>query len=195
MIRTVADLRRYLDQCNQSPEELARRVKISNMTIRRLLARPSSARIPEKYQLQFNALEERPAAESAAAGLFQGLKDFEGILEHLKEEGSSSNVDPARVRGELKKKLKLHELTSEFRELVRRASSFAWGKEGTLSQRFLCIGALLYFLNPIDIIPDTLGAVGFLDDFAVLSLVMMQVTRKETDSASRDRREHESEVK
>lgn len=37
------------------------------------------------------------------------------------------------------------------------------------------IGSLIYFLSPVDLIPDFIPVVGFLDDVAVLGLVFNQV--------------------
>lgn len=37
------------------------------------------------------------------------------------------------------------------------------------------IGSLLYFLSPIDLIPDFIPGVGFIDDIFVLGLVLKQV--------------------
>lgn len=37
------------------------------------------------------------------------------------------------------------------------------------------IGSLIYFLSPIDLIPDFIPVVGFIDDIAVLGLVFNQV--------------------
>ncbi|MBE8724773.1 YkvA family protein [Flavobacterium sp. KB82] len=37
------------------------------------------------------------------------------------------------------------------------------------------MGSLVYFLSPIDLIPDFIPVVGFLDDIAVLGLVFKQV--------------------
>ena len=44
----------------------------------------------------------------------------------------------------------------------------------------LTIAALLYFLSPLDAIPDFLGAVGFTDDAAVILFVLNSI-RKEID--------------
>jgi uncharacterized membrane protein YkvA (DUF1232 family) len=41
-------------------------------------------------------------------------------------------------------------------------------------------GALLYFVVPADIVPDTLGALGFVDDVTVISTVVQRV-RHELD--------------
>ncbi|MFA6857964.1 MAG: YkvA family protein [Treponema sp.] len=40
--------------------------------------------------------------------------------------------------------------------------------------KVLIIGALIYLVSPFDIIPDTLGPVGFLDDAAVIAFIYVQ---------------------
>ncbi len=44
----------------------------------------------------------------------------------------------------------------------------------------LIVGALLYFVVPVDLVPDTLGALGFVDDVTVISTVVRRV-RHELD--------------
>jgi uncharacterized membrane protein YkvA (DUF1232 family) len=44
----------------------------------------------------------------------------------------------------------------------------------------LIVGALLYFVTPVDLIPDTLGALGFVDDVTVISTVVQRI-RHELD--------------
>jgi uncharacterized membrane protein YkvA (DUF1232 family) len=39
----------------------------------------------------------------------------------------------------------------------------------------LIVGALLYFVVPVDAVPDALGAVGFVDDVAVISTVVGRI--------------------
>ncbi len=45
----------------------------------------------------------------------------------------------------------------------------------------LMVGALLYFVVPADVIPDALGALGFVDDVTVISTVVRRV-RDELDA-------------
>jgi uncharacterized membrane protein YkvA (DUF1232 family) len=45
----------------------------------------------------------------------------------------------------------------------------------------LAIAALLYFLSPLDTIPDFLGAIGFADDAAVIIFVLNSI-REDIDS-------------
>ena len=39
----------------------------------------------------------------------------------------------------------------------------------------LIAGALLYFVIPLDVVPDTLGAIGFVDDVTVISTVVGRI--------------------
>ena len=39
----------------------------------------------------------------------------------------------------------------------------------------LIVGAVLYFVVPVDVVPDTLGALGFVDDVTVISTVVERV--------------------
>lgn len=41
--------------------------------------------------------------------------------------------------------------------------------------KMIIVGALVYFLSPIDAIPDLLGPLGFSDDLAVIALVYTQL--------------------
>lgn len=41
--------------------------------------------------------------------------------------------------------------------------------------KLIIIGALLYFISPLDTIPDLLGPLGFTDDIAVITLVYTQI--------------------
>ena len=44
-----------------------------------------------------------------------------------------------------------------------------------LKSKLMIVGALLYFVSPIDSIPDLLGPLGFSDDIAVIALVFKQL--------------------
>jgi uncharacterized membrane protein YkvA (DUF1232 family) len=64
---------------------------------------------------------------------------------------------------------------------------YAWMTSGHLSKRdkALVIGALLYFINPLDVIPDITPFLGFTDDLGVIYLVynyLQNRSLEETDS-------------
>jgi uncharacterized membrane protein YkvA (DUF1232 family) len=43
---------------------------------------------------------------------------------------------------------------------------------------FIMLAAVIYFINPLDLIPDLLFGIGLTDDFAVLSWVLAQSTEE-----------------
>ncbi|MGZ3687044.1 MAG: hypothetical protein ACXWPM_00345 [Bdellovibrionota bacterium] len=57
MITTIGELRKFLSTHDVSPEKLAPILKISNMTIRRLLERPDSESMPDRYEPHFERLD------------------------------------------------------------------------------------------------------------------------------------------
>lgn len=56
-----------------------------------------------------------------------------------------------------------------------RAKILGQFKDASLKAMILMVAGLLYFLAPIDIIPDPLGIIGYIDDAAVIGLVLMMV--------------------
>lgn len=61
-------------------------------------------------------------------------------------------------------------IKDKFLVLGRMAKAYALGRYRTIPWKAMLIllAAVIYFLNPIDLIPDLLPLVGFTDDFAIL---------------------------
>jgi uncharacterized membrane protein YkvA (DUF1232 family) len=68
------------------------------------------------------------------------------------------------------------------RGLVRMARGAVTGRYRRLPRRSLiaAVAALIYFLDPLDAIPDFIPVIGFVDDAAVLAWVVSRV-RKDLD--------------
>lgn len=49
-----------------------------------------------------------------------------------------------------------------------------------MKEFYTIVGALLYLVSPIDLIPDILGAIGFTDDIVVIQLALSQVSHAVT---------------
>jgi uncharacterized membrane protein YkvA (DUF1232 family) len=172
-MRKIADLKRKLKELKLSPEAAAKTVKISNMTIRRMLAQPGTKAIPEKYWLPLQSLQScRPVALN-----FSPQESLDEMLPALRQLGRSvDSLDT--LRGDLRTKLKQHRrLGKEFHSALRKVMGHAFGKQGG-AHRSLALGGLLYFINPLDLIPDIMFGVGFMDDFAVLTLVLAALARE-----------------
>lgn len=65
------------------------------------------------------------------------------------------------------------ELQERFRILSRMITSYASGRYRTVPLKavLIILAAILYFLNPFDLVPDAIFGFGFADDLAVLTWV------------------------
>jgi uncharacterized membrane protein YkvA (DUF1232 family) len=164
-ISTTHELSAYLASTGESPEQLARRTQMSNMTIRRLLKRKPESLIPAKYQVQL----------MQASAPVQ-TQDFSHLMDDLLASGAKVD-DLKQLRADLEHKLEDPNITADLRDKVRTVAAHAFSRT-SLKSKALCLGALLYLINPFDLIPDTLGPIGYLDDFAVLTLVCDTIARQ-----------------
>ena len=73
----------------------------------------------------------------------------------------------------------LDAVARDARALVRMVGAAASGRYRRLPKRSLVavVAGLVYFLDPLDAIPDFLPVIGFLDDAAVLAWVVSRVRR------------------
>lgn len=67
---------------------------------------------------------------------------------------------------------------TDLETLVRMVRAYAKGTYRHLPWRSLlfAVGALLYFLNPADLIPDVIAGLGFVDDIAVITAVSKAIS-------------------
>lgn len=75
------------------------------------------------------------------------------------------------------------DVLEEFRALIRLVVAYARGhyREIPADSLVIVIAGLIYVVSPIDLIPDTIPGVGFLDDVSVIGWVLKTV-RTELDS-------------
>ena len=68
----------------------------------------------------------------------------------------------------------LDQATGDLRTLIRLANAWAHRQYHNVPWRSIlyATAALVYFVNPIDLIPDALIGIGFVDDLAVLTAVV-----------------------
>jgi Uncharacterized conserved protein len=71
------------------------------------------------------------------------------------------------------KQTMVNDLQERLKVLGRMVTSFARGRYRNIPLKTLLsvIAAILYFLNPFDLIPDAIVGIGFTDDLAVLTWV------------------------
>jgi len=70
------------------------------------------------------------------------------------------------------------DIVEKLRMMIRMLRAYIRGEYRDIPWKslILIIGALLYFLVPIDIIPDFIPATGFVDDVAVILLVFKTIS-------------------
>lgn len=178
----VRDLRRLLAERGESPEQLAERTGVSNMTWRRLLEKPDATVLPEKYR----AILERhfapaPPALDAHQIAVAGLGGSEtAVLKRVAKDGrGAGSLDRMLQDAERKRRSTPglpERLTAPLAALVAMAPS------APLAAKALIAGALLYFLNPFDLVADALVGIGFLDDVGVIAIVLRKLRGKGPDT-------------
>jgi len=73
----------------------------------------------------------------------------------------------------------LHKLRGDFFELLHLLRAWASGKYSVVPWKSLlmAIAAVLYFVNPFDLVPDFLPLTGLVDDVAVLAYVLRSLQK------------------
>ena len=72
-----------------------------------------------------------------------------------------------------KQKEKIQEVTEELIALIELVKAYTKGEYRGVPWKVIvyAIAAIIYFVNPIDIIPDFIFGIGFLDDATVIAFV------------------------
>jgi uncharacterized membrane protein YkvA (DUF1232 family) len=171
----VKDLRDYLERNKLSPENLASSVKLSHMTIRRWLLKKDHEELPAKYVPLLNPLlSGKPMTEipqfSIAASL--GNMNMSDLMQEIERNGMDYNKGVDTLETDVGVKLKGARLDKLFADYCKRLIKMIRGPKVPLRAKAVCVGALLYFISPIDLIPDHIPVVGYLDDLAVLSIAL-----------------------
>ena len=93
------------------------------------------------------------------------------------KEKAGKTIDEAFEKA-AKHKGKLEEIWDQLQLLFSIAGDYIKGnyKEIPTGSIVAIIGGLIYFLSPIDVIPDFIPVIGYLDDIFVIGLVINQVS-------------------
>ena len=83
--------------------------------------------------------------------------------------------DPESVRKRFKAKFKRFAARLPFAEDLLAAYYCGFDRETPLQVKAALIGALAYFVLPVDVVPDVLPMLGFTDDAAVLATAIRMV--------------------
>jgi len=175
-LKTIYELKTFLEKNKYSPEDLSPRVNISNMTLRRLLKKAPQSKIPVKYQVQLDQLL-KPAVPD--------LNNVASVIDYLHDTGETvvdGKIDQLKL--DLDEKLKTTTIDQSFKDKIKSLFQVALSGKNRQAQ-VLAIGALLYFINPIDLIPDYLPF-GYMDDLGVITLAIGSIVKLTSKTAQND---------
>jgi len=99
-------------------------------------------------------------AKERASGLLKDRKRLQTLL--INSTGKLSHLNF--------KKLNLTKLTDRVKVIIRMLKAYVKGEYRMLPWKSLIIlvAALLYFVTPLDLIPDVIPVTGYIDDFTVI---------------------------
>ncbi|MEJ2050746.1 MAG: DUF1232 domain-containing protein [Calditrichota bacterium] len=86
------------------------------------------------------------------------------------------------------KKSQVREFFGDIEDLIMLIRSYLKGEYTRIPWRFiiLAFAAVIYFLNPLDLIPDIIPAMGFMDDATVIAIIV-NAMKEEIDEYRRFR--------
>jgi uncharacterized membrane protein YkvA (DUF1232 family) len=123
--------------------------------------------IPKTKEKQSPVLKERLEAEFAQAVI--NAKDYvenpqrlQPLFEEAAKQAASMPKEP------------FHETWPYFQAMLRLIRAYSQGnyRDVPESTMVVIIAAIIYVVNPLDVIPDALPALGYLDDATVLALAV-----------------------
>lgn len=100
------------------------------------------------------------------------------------EEKTKKTIETAIEKAqELEKKSIFETIWDDLTAMFGMAKDWIYGKyrETSTTSIIAILSGIIYFLSPIDIIPDIIPIIGYLDDIFVLSIIINQV-RKDIDN-------------
>lgn len=204
---TYSQLFAVLKDSGLSPEQAARKIGVSGMTLRRWQARPGGAALDKVYEPAVETAvhqwvsegvlsRERPSVRaviegSSALSFETTLKSLGFSTSLLKTSGDPSEAlmvglsgiggDASRQREveEGKKKIfSFAKMGADWKERISGLWKVLESDKLTLLDKLVAYGALFYLLTPFDLIPDYIPVIGLLDDYAVLGLALVYYARR-----------------
>jgi uncharacterized membrane protein YkvA (DUF1232 family) len=175
----VGEIRHFLEERGWSPEVFAREVGLSHMTIRRWLSKRDNTPLPKKYNATLGPrlavtgrapkLEELYAHHASLGGF--SARNVDEMVDDLEKSGREFEGVRTLDR-DVSKKLGGERFDQIFARHCKILLQAVFSKKTSAKKKAIAVGALVYFLNPIDLIPDNIPVVGYLDDLAVLTLAV-----------------------
>lgn len=107
---------------------------------------------------------------------------FEKLKEKFRKEGSKPGAEE-RVKKSFFSYFKKNESNISFGSQIEKIYDLLISGKLSGGDKALIIGALLYFINPFDLVPDIAPIVGFLDDMGVIGLVYRYLSNRSLEAS------------
>jgi uncharacterized membrane protein YkvA (DUF1232 family) len=191
-------------EAHLSPEQLAERIGISGMTLRRWRQGSTNQNLPKIYERALVGVigdlmaEGRLALDSPGARLAMEQSSFEpvpqksflGITADMLKEGTSKQLVESlyKIGGDASHVSQIDKSQSQifsFKKMgkewrVRISSLWTVLNSDELHTFDKCVayGALFYLLMPFDLIPDSIPVIGSMDDFIILGFAVAYYVKR-----------------
>ncbi len=110
-------------------------------------------------------------------------QDEKPTLDKLEKEGAREGAED-RVRRDFFSYFKKVEKKLSFGRQIEKIYDLLVSGKLSRRDKAIVIGALIYFINPLDLIPDPTLFIGFLDDMGVIALVYRYLSHRADDESS-----------
>jgi uncharacterized membrane protein YkvA (DUF1232 family) len=204
---TYSHLLSLLKDAHLSPEQLAKRLGISGMTVRRWQEKDPHEELPLLYQKALQDVVRQLVAESRLSldspvvkaitaegaklpmvtsenslGITQGmLQEAQHNPKHLVESLSQLGANEAKkaeVDHHKKKILSFKRMGKEWSSRISSLMKVLESDELTTFDKLVAYGALFYLICPFDLIPDYIPVFGYMDDFIVLGFAVAYYAKR-----------------
>jgi len=172
----VRDLRKCLAQSRMSPEDFAKKVGLSHMTIRRWLEKEDEESLPSKYLPTLGPVfGKAPAPTLPKFSLARALKSLsiDALMAEIEKAGNAFD-DVKVLEDAVDQKLKNAPPDKTFHHCCEELLKAAKSSKSSSRAQAIARGALLYFVDTLGV-PDETPLVGYLGELAVLSVALNTV--------------------
>jgi len=202
-----SQLRSVLAETGLSAEQIAPKLGLSNMTVRRWNSESDTKRIPALYErsiiegiyqfliegiLRSDSEAVQIAIASTPSLSFQAVLTSLGVADDV---FSSDSCDEDKLAialcqiGSSEKRKKeataliqsLKKMGQEWTKRITMLTEIVQSVKISSVDKLIAYGALFYLICPFDLIPDQIPVIGYVDDFGILGLAVAYYLRKFPD--------------
>lgn len=124
----------------------------------------------------------------------EDLKNDKKLKDKLYEAGSKPGAEE-KVKKQFFSYFKKNKHTIGFGQQIEKIYDLLTSGQLSTRDKAIIVGALLYFINPFDLLPDITPFLGFIDDMGVIGLVYRYLTNRsfEVTGESNDKKDDKKE--